>query len=412
MTRRLQNRGYATCGRVADHLAQLSAGDESNAAVDALDSVNLMTVHAAKGLEFPVVFVTNLTRGTGGRADPIVIVPSGSSGHPLVSVAGGLPEANQAARDRDREETKRLLYVAVTRARERLYLAAVLTEGRFRARPGSLGEVLPASLKDAFERAARGGASVEWRAENGGGHVLGIAAPDTAAVEAAPARGNQDEQTSTGGAPFDLEPLTDAVGARYMAAAAYAMSMVPAPGAGAGEADRAAAAPAGPDRALVGTLVHRLFQASQAVADPDARWLNDRARELLARRENTAGSDSAATVTAAVEAFLRLRRRPDLSRIIDRAACEYELPFSLRLPSAELPGADRRPLVVRGAIDCLARQPDGTVTVVELKTGRRHAWHHCQLDVYVRAARSLLPDLTVEGRLVYLDEDDDVAQTN
>ena len=72
MVRRFQNRGYATLARVADHLEQLAVGDESNAAIDAQDAVSLMTVHAAKGLEFPIVFVVNMGRGTGNiaRADP------------------------------------------------------------------------------------------------------------------------------------------------------------------------------------------------------------------------------------------------------------------------------------------------------------------------------------------------------
>jgi ATP-dependent helicase/nuclease subunit A len=409
MTRRVQNRGYATMERVADHLDRLSAGDESNAAVDALDSVNLMTIHAAKGLEFPVVFVTNMTRGTGGRADPIVIVPAGSGGRPLVSIAGGLPEADEAARERDREETKRLLYVAVTRARERLYLAAVLKQGRFQATAGGLGEVLPPSLKEAFVRAASGGPSVEWRAENGGVHVLGVTGRDTAGTAAAPAGQSQAESSSA--AAFDLAPLTDAVSSRHVPAAVHAMSMASAPegeerdGAPAGES-------AGPDRALVGTLVHRLFQASQAMADLDRRWLNDRARSLLAGREVGSGSDRDSIVTAAVEAFLRLRSRPDLSRVIEEGVCEYELPFSLRLPSPGGEGADPRPIVVRGSIDCLARQSDGTISVVELKTGRRRAWHQCQLDLYVRVARTLFPGLGVEGRLVYLNEDDGGTRTN
>ena len=92
--------------------------------------------------------------------------------------------------------------------------------------------------------------------------------------------------------------------------------------------------------------------------------------------------------------------------------CEYELPFSLRLATAGEGGTPGPPVVVRGSIDCLARRPDGTITVLELKTGRRRDWHQHQLDLYVRAARCLFPGVAVSGRLVYLDEDESPAATN
>jgi ATP-dependent helicase/nuclease subunit A len=146
LVRRIQNRGYATLKRIADHIDALTPGDESNAIIEALDAVNLMTVHAAKGLEFPIVFVVNMARGTGGMRAPIRVADL-AGGEASVAIADYQSEADEDARAREREETKRLLYVALTRARDRLYLSAALKDGVFRPGPGSLGEVLPASAR-------------------------------------------------------------------------------------------------------------------------------------------------------------------------------------------------------------------------------------------------------------------------
>jgi ATP-dependent helicase/nuclease subunit A len=171
MVARFQNRGYATLARVADHLDRLAVGDESNAAIDATDSVSLMTVHAAKGLEFPIVFVVNMGRGTGGFRAPIRIA-SDVGGTSSVSIADYQSEADEDAAARDREETKRLLYVALTRARDRLYLSTVIQDGMCRMGRGSLGEVLPASFRNLFVEAAARPPLVTWCAVAGRTHQL------------------------------------------------------------------------------------------------------------------------------------------------------------------------------------------------------------------------------------------------
>ena len=61
--------------------------------------------------------------------------------------------------------------------------------------------------------------------------------------------------------------------------------------------------------------------------------------------------------------------------------------------------------IVRGSIDCLIQTDDGRITIVELKTGARRAEHAAQLAVYVDAARSLFPGASVDGLLVYPDDE-------
>ncbi len=184
MVRRYQNRGYATLERVADHIERLAVGDESNAAIDAHDAVSLMTVHASKGLEYPVVFVVNMGRGTGNSRAPIRVVAD-VKGEASVAIADYQSEADEDAVAKEREETKRLLYVALTRARDRLYLSGSISKGMFRPTRGALAEVMPESVRVLFARAAAGAGPIEWTGERA---VHTLVVPDALGEREGPLR--------------------------------------------------------------------------------------------------------------------------------------------------------------------------------------------------------------------------------
>jgi DNA helicase-2/ATP-dependent DNA helicase PcrA len=76
--------------------ASLEAGD--NQAEAGQDALQMMTVHAAKGLEFDAVFITGLEEGL-------------------------FPHENSLTEQDGLEEERRLMYVAITRARRRLYVS-------------------------------------------------------------------------------------------------------------------------------------------------------------------------------------------------------------------------------------------------------------------------------------------------
>ncbi len=162
--------------------------------------------------------------------------------------------------------------------------------------------------------------------------------------------------------------------------------------------------------ALVGTVVHRLFQAAGRRAEPDDEWLDQRARAFISASDDVPGVEADAVVAEAVAGFKALRRQPELAALIESAACEFEVPFSVRL-SDDAEAGQPEPVVVRGSIDCLATLPDGRVRVVELKTGRPQSWHEAQIDTYVRAARALFPGVPVEGQLVYAHRRRDACAT-
>ena len=84
-------------------------------------------------------------------------------------------EADEDLKARDREESKRLLYVGLTRARDRLYLSSVIKDGAWKPGSGGLGEVAPASIGKLLVQAAvstSDGETVHWAGKSGTRHIL------------------------------------------------------------------------------------------------------------------------------------------------------------------------------------------------------------------------------------------------
>jgi ATP-dependent exoDNAse (exonuclease V) beta subunit len=405
IVRRIQNRGYATLGRIADHLAKLSAGDESNAIVDAIDAVNLMTVHAAKGLEFPVVFVVNLTKGTGGRWPPIRVVTTGASAgkRPAsvsVSVGDFISDADEDLKARDREETKRLLYVALTRARERLYLSVVLSNGRVQPGRGSLAEVLPQSMSEAMAAARSVVEEQEttWMAPGGRAHRFRVL-PLSQVADRVPQRVGGVIEGVAPAASVDLfgpiadrRPLERVTVTEHVASRLTAAPVAP-PVAAPSEIQRPADLAPGndEDEQLIGTVVHRLFQACGGGLPADDITLGSRASAAVRREERARIGDETAFVARVVRASRALAARPELA-ILQGSDLLWEVPFSLRMDETT---------IVRGAIDCMARRPNGAIVIVEIKTGRPRPEHDVQLALYAQAAQALFPGHPIEPLLIY-----------
>src|SRR5205085_4817538 len=89
-------------------------------------------------------------------------VSTGADGEAAVAIADYQSEADEDAAARDREETKRLLYVALTRARDRLYLSANVSGEVIRPTKGSLGEILPVFVREMFGRASASEAGIYY----------------------------------------------------------------------------------------------------------------------------------------------------------------------------------------------------------------------------------------------------------
>jgi ATP-dependent helicase/nuclease subunit A len=342
------------------------------------DAVRVMTVHGAKGLQAPLVILADAT------VDPAAMGRQRSLAWPVHADAtvplfrprkdelhGSLAEALRGAEARDMAEHWRLLYVAVTRAEERLVIGGALG-------PRMKGQPPAQSWYRAIDD-AMSGLGAEWEEDplwsGARHHTGGEPRPRSAARER----------------PAPVAPPEPA----WLRLAAPEEARPPRPLAPSSiGTDRVADPPPSPgmrDAARRGSLLHALFERLPGLPperrqDAAARWLEGAAPDLPDAVREAIVADACAIIGAPAYADLF---GPD-------ALAEA--------PIAAVVGGE----VVAGTVDRLLVTAE-RVLVVDFKTGRRvpadaasAPEHHLrQMAAYVAALEVVFPGRRVEAALLY-----------
>jgi ATP-dependent exoDNAse (exonuclease V) beta subunit len=351
-----------------------------------LDAVRIMTIHRAKGLEFPVVCVADL--GKLGREDngALRISDDGSTGLRLAT-AGAEPvrtEALERIREeqklRDEDEERRIMYVAATRAREHLVLSGAtdldkLHEPEPLREPmrwvwRSFADALPAEPDAVVTGGEHDGREVRVRCRVCRPATLDALLPEADRVPAPP-RAEEPEPVATPPLELGAVPAPEALavgrlsysgleGYRRCGYRFYLERALRLPQSRLGKPGDGPAVAPGLAALTRGSVVHELLEH----VDMGRPLVPDAA--AVAARIATHGVDAAdadvedvrALVTAFVDSPLR-------GRLGAARKVRTEMPFVFTLD----PGGRRRPLLVNGVVDVLAEEDGGTL-VVDYKTDR------------------------------------------
>ncbi len=423
-----------------DHVEHLkrAAVKEPEAPVERVepDTVQLMTVHTAKGLEFPVVCVADLGRRKPSPADGL-FVDGARLGLRLARAGEGdtvktldYEELRAERRAREREEEDRVFYVAMTRARERLLLSGTVN---FAAWPREndtspplswLGPALIPGLAELVQQgpgvrvltaAGPDGPPVRLTVSDPAGYGSVLREPpaappaEPAAAAAAPVAPAEPEPATAAAetrpgqpataeaAPLTEEPaltppptisytslsLLERCGYRY-----YLERVLRMPEERLTAAEGADSA--GLEARARGTLVHALMEHSDlgSARGPSEEQVAAAAKALALETRATDRAEVAALIDQAL-------RAPLAARLAAAGRCRREHPFAFSL-------APNEPLVT-GVIDLLCEEADGTALVIDYKSDRLVAGAELeQLVARDYAVQRLLYALAVlrEGALV------------
>ncbi len=363
------------------------------------DSVSIMTVHGAKGLDFDHVYFVQLHKGsdTIGSQDSCAGQSATGIEYRLLDAATpGFDEVASAARAVSAAERVRLLYVAMTRAKQRLVLAGLWPEFQQRRTAGQTLELLaeralalPPLSEWMGELAARG---IDRGVDEFGATWVFPGLQPADALEAAEAPCFDVAIP----APAEIESSARTLAAARLDASARMLRPVSSRASDAGrEADAEARAErrmgpastgASPDPQTrgepeaasrvarhVGTAIHRVLELGDLSLPPD-ELRAEAAPTLEASLSEELGGEDLETALGVGRALLDdIARGPLIARLRDLASdiVARELPVLLPAAAAAVE-SDATPApvgFVAGAIDLVYRDPEsGELVVADYKT--------------------------------------------
>lgn len=347
--------------------------------------VRVMTVHGAKGLEAPIVILPDTTSRAKAQGPTLMPVALDDGSEAWLMCPGSSKEdceASRAAREarqaRTDAEALRLLYVALTRARDRLILLGrACGNSKQGFDDGSWWSV----LVETFERLGGAVSDVRDGVRRFGADPLRLVPhhPGSATRAALPA--------------WTGSPLAPDTAARYAAPSQMEGTIrIPAPSPLA-----TAAGPGAPlGRFRRGDLIHRLLER---LPDIDPADRSQAAIRMLSRERDLTDNQRDEMIAAAFSVL-------DDSRFAPVFGPGSRAEAALSGSAPELPAG----VAFSGRIDRLVITP-GRVLVVDYKTNRpapervedADPAYVLQLAVYVAVLRRLYPDRPVEAALVWTD---------
>ncbi|MBX3482771.1 double-strand break repair helicase AddA [Phenylobacterium sp.] len=347
--------------------------------------VRVMTAHGAKGLEAPIVFLPETNLANTSRGSPLLRVDRGAEGVGFLwsaRSANDCPatsDARRLRRDREDAEAYRLLYVALTRARDRLVLCGRRAE---RTNPETLAGWWGA-VRDALSHAGIEGDVREL--EHPDGARFRRYGPDPQRVRARP----------PGEAVRLALPSWAGTPARAEAYARYASPSDLGEGAAAAAASPLAES-AGLGRFRRGDLIHRLLQLLPDIAP--AAWARG-AADLLARERDLTPGQRAEMAAAA----LTVLQDPRFAEVFGPGSRPE---VAVAGTAASLPPGLR----ISGRIDRLVVLP-GRVLVVDFKTNRpspdtieaADPAYLRQMALYAAVLAEVFPGRRIEAAIVWTD---------